>query len=121
MSELKIKGKLIKDFGIVEVSDKFRKREFVIETDGDYTQKVKFQLTQNKVYLLDNCKDGCDLTVHFNIRGNEWKENFYVNLDAWRLEKGNSGSTNSAPKTENEPKKEQPKENITEGEDDLPF
>ncbi len=112
MNELK--GKLIKDFGVVKVSDKFKKREFVIETYDKYPQKVKFQLAQSKVDLLDNCQDGCDLTVHFNIRGNEWKDNFYVNLDAWRLEKDNLGS-NTAPK------KEQKNENILEDNSDLPF
>ncbi len=94
MSELSLKGTLVKDFGTIEVSDKFKKREFVISTGGDYPQEVKFQLVQDKTDYLDNYKQGEALTVHFNIRGNQWKDNWFVNLDAWRLEK-EKGNTNS--------------------------
>lgn len=96
MSELSLKGKLIKDFGIIEVSEKFKKREFVIQTEDEkYPQEVKFQLVQDKTDFLDNYKQDEVLTVHFNIRGNAWKDNWFVNLDAWRLEKSNSDRKNS--------------------------
>jgi hypothetical protein len=72
---------------------------------------------------LDNYKIGEAVIVHFNIRGNEWKDNFYVNLDAWRLEKTKNDSETQTAKQKVDAagasKKET--ENIPEGEDDLPF
>jgi hypothetical protein len=47
MSELKLEGKLIKIFETNQISEKFKKREFVIETDEQYPQTVKFQLVQD--------------------------------------------------------------------------
>ena len=31
---------------------------------------------------------GQEVTVHFNLRGNEYNGKYYVNLQAWRLDKG---------------------------------
>ncbi len=70
---------------------RFRVREFVIETDGKFAQKVKFQATRDKCDELDSLSVGEPILVHFNIRGREWNPNgddpkFFTSLEAWRLE-----------------------------------
>jgi hypothetical protein len=65
----------------------FKKREFVIETEETYPQKIKMELIQEKCNLLDNKKMGDSITAFFNLRGSEWQNKFYVNLQAWRIEK----------------------------------
>ncbi len=102
MSELKISGKVIAIMEKQQVTDTFAKREFVIETDGEYPETVKFELTQAKCEDIDNHKMGDEITVHFNVRGRKWtnKENkdvYFVSLNAWRLEGGSAASaTNHA-------------------------
>ena len=55
---------------------------------------------------------GSDVEATFNIKGNEYKGNYYVNLQAWKLQaNGEQKSTptesgESAPKKRGRPKKE---------------
>lgn len=86
-----IQGKLYESFEEQQISDKFRKREFVLEIpDGSYTQYVKFQLTQDKCNLLDQYKSGDELKVTFNLTGKPFTKNgqtmYFTNLQAWRIE-----------------------------------
>ena len=97
MSELKLEGKVIKILPTNQISDSFKKREFVIETEDQYPQKVKFELTQDACSKMDSYKEGDIITVHFNIRGREWmnKNNelvYFVSLNAWRIDKVGTGT-----------------------------
>ncbi len=89
-------GTLIEIFDVVQVSDTFRKREFVVEkTENqggmEFTDHIKFQLTQDRCNLLDKFKLQDEIRVSFNIRGRRWvKDNsvsYFTNLEAWRIEK----------------------------------
>jgi Domain of unknown function (DUF3127) len=56
------------------------------------------EFTQEKCELLGNDQTpayavGERVKVSFNIRGSEWQSKFYVNLQAWRIEK-NTGDSN---------------------------
>jgi hypothetical protein len=86
--DFELTGTLIEKFNEVQVTENFKKREFVIETvDGTYTEQIKFQLVQDKTSLLEPYQIGEKLKIRFNIRGNKWKENYFVNLQAWKIEK----------------------------------
>jgi hypothetical protein len=89
-------GKLIEKFDTTQVSDTFRKREFVIEkTENqggmEFTDHIKFQLTQDRCTLLDNLNLQDEIRVSFNIRGRRWVKDsnvsYFTNLEAWRIEK----------------------------------
>ena len=68
----------------------FTKREFVIEIpDGKYPQMVKFEVVRDKINQLDQVSIGDELKVTFDVRGNEYKGRYYVNLNAWKNEGGN--------------------------------
>lgn len=72
----------------------FAKREFVIEVpDGQYPQMVKFEAVRDKIDQLSTISIGSTLKVTFDIRGNEYKGRYYVNLNAWKIqvEGGNDG------------------------------
>ncbi len=66
----------------------FQKREFVITSDEKFPQDVKFECTKEKIELVEKVRTGDRVKVSFNIRGNEYKGRFYVNLQAWRIEHG---------------------------------
>jgi hypothetical protein len=70
----------------------FSKREFVVTTgDGKYPQDLKFEIVKDKCAILDNYKEGSDVKVSFDIRGNEYNGKYYVNLSCWKLEGGSGG------------------------------
>ena len=72
----------------------FSKREFVLEVeDGNYPQMVKFECVRDKTALLDDASEGDRVKVRFDIRGNEYKGRYYVNLNAWKIEKAEGGAS----------------------------
>ena len=40
------------------ISDRFRKREFVVQTKEQYPQTLLFEFTQDKTGVLNNFKEG---------------------------------------------------------------
>jgi hypothetical protein len=68
----------------------FRKREFVIETDEKYSQKVVLQLVQEKCDMIDSYGIGDTVTASFNVKGRDWVDNsgttkYFNTLEAWRI------------------------------------
>jgi hypothetical protein len=70
----------------------FAKREFVITTEDKYPQDIKLEFVKDKVSELDTFDVGDQVTVAFNIRGNEYKDRYYVNLSAWKISKAEGAS-----------------------------
>ena len=92
---LEVTGKLIEKYDTQNVSERFRKREFVLELADEingnvYTNYAKMQLVQNKCDILDRFNVGDVLKVSFNIKGTRYEKdgrtNYFSNLDAWRVE-----------------------------------
>ncbi len=82
-----VQGKVYKIFPTENKTASFQAREFVIELDGQYTQYIKFQLTQDRCGLIDSYSPGDLINVHFDLRGREWQDKFFTNLNAWRIER----------------------------------
>jgi hypothetical protein len=119
MYELKGTIKVIKPTEVI--SDKFKKREFVVtDNSSQYPQIIAFQCVQDKCSLLDNYSVGQDVKVNFNLRGREWagKDNvvkYFISLDAWKIE--SIGATNSEPSSAPVPEVD----SFSDDEGDLPF
>ena len=113
--ELKINGKVKVMMETQTFDSGFSKREFVITTQEQYPQDVKLECVKDKISMLDGLSEGDDVDVSFNVRGNEYNGRYFVNLQAWRIEKSGAAPapTPEAPDTALEP--------LAEGEDDLPF
>ena len=119
----KVAGTLKVANGTQVISEKFSKREFVIETTDQYPQLVMFQLTQDKCELLNGYAAGNKLEVSFNLRGREWTSpagevKYFNTLEAWRIERldGNGESIQEKARPD-QMKAHAPNEE----EDDLPF
>ena len=67
------------------ISDKFRKKDFVITTEDKYPQDILFTLTQNNTDLVDTIKVGEKVEVSFNLRGREWNGKYFNTLEAWSV------------------------------------
>lgn len=90
-----INGKLIFKEDTQRISDKFQKREFVIEVENEKNSQwndfIKVQLIQDRCDLLENIALNEEIKVYFNVRGRKWENNgqtsYFTNLEGWRIEK----------------------------------
>ena len=66
---MNIKGKLVEIFDIVQVTETFKKREFIIQDNKnpEYPEYIKVELIQDKVSLLDSLNIGDEVNVLINI------------------------------------------------------
>jgi len=97
-------GKLHTIFQTKQVSERFSKREFVLElADQKFPQTVLFQLTGDRCSQLDNLREGDQVRVEFSLRGREWKSpsgeiKYFNSLDVWKIEpvRAQQGRSNGA-------------------------
>lgn len=125
---LEIIGKLAHKYDTQVVSDKFSKREFVLDITEDvngktYPNVAKMQVTQDKCAVLDSYNVGEEIKVHFNIRGNkatskEGKAIVFTNLDAWKIERINAAQPQQAQSQQPKSNQNTPPQGVL---DDLPF
>lgn len=121
-----ITGKLIEMYAIQNVSDKFKKREFVIEYKDNpnmsFSEMLKFQLTQDRCNLIDAYSIGQEVKVSFNLRGRRWEKDgntsYFTNLEAWKVE---GGAASAGTPTEGLPQSESMPPLPDDGTNDLPF
>ncbi|MFT5883317.1 MAG: hypothetical protein ACI9FG_001830 [Crocinitomicaceae bacterium] len=132
MFEISGKIKLIEE--TQSFSSGFTKREFVVTTgDSKYPQDIKFEIVKDKCSLLDSYSPGQDVSVNFDVRGNEYNGRYYVNLNCWKIQAGAGGgqggqqaAPQNEPKTDNpfgndqEPSSADLRSNLDDG-DDIPF
>ena len=70
-----------------QVSDKFKTRELIIDTDdGEYSQLIKFEFNQDHAAKLDAIRIGATVTVSFNIRGRKSGDNYFNSLQGWKIQ-----------------------------------
>ena len=94
-------GKLHTIFETKQVSERFSKREFVVEiTDNPkYPQTVLFQLTGDRCAQLDGMNVGDQITVEFSLRGREWRSpqgeiKYFNSLDVWKVFPARANASN---------------------------
>ena len=89
---MEVKGKVHEISQVITVSEKFKKRELILEyaENPTYPEYVKFEAVQDKVNLFDNIKVGDNVELFFNLRGRPWtdkagKTSYFNTLSVWRL------------------------------------
>ncbi|MEX2590107.1 MAG: DUF3127 domain-containing protein [Chitinophagales bacterium] len=90
-----VSGRIVKIFDTQVFNSGFQKREFVVETQEQYPQPIKLEFFKDKCSVLDKYNEGDQVNVSFNLRGNEYNEKFFVNLQAWKMEKTGQAQGNS--------------------------
>lgn len=119
-----IEGKLHAKFDVHQISESFKKRDFVVEFVDNplYPQYVTFQLVQDRCGLIEMFVPGDNIEVTFNLRGREWtnpegEKKYFNTLEAWRI----NLATESGAK-ENAPDPNDPSTYAPDGDEDLlPF
>jgi hypothetical protein len=91
-------GKLHTIYETKQVSERFSKREFVVELADNpkYPQTVLFQLTGDRCSQLDGMNVGDQVRIEFSLRGREWRSpsgevKYFNSLDVWKIEPARAG------------------------------
>jgi hypothetical protein len=87
---------VIKAIGQTKViSDKFKKRDLIIEVaDGNWTNVFPVEFVNDKGDQLNGFKIGDEVVVNFNLKGREVKDKennprYFVTLDGWKIKQFN--------------------------------
>lgn len=102
-----ISGRITEIYPTQQVTDKFKKREFILEvketnnTGFEFIEYIKFQAVQDKTGLLDGLNINDQVKVSFNLRGRKWEKDgqtsYFTNLDAWKIENESTSITPDTP------------------------
>ncbi|MEM8966272.1 MAG: DUF3127 domain-containing protein [Bacteroidota bacterium] len=128
---MEIQGKLIELSDTTQVTDTFRKREFVVEyaDNPQYPEYLKFECIQDRCDLLNSFQVGQELTISFNLKGRKWVDRqgvtkYFNSLQAWRIQPAATEATAPPPAAETPAPSSSNNENLlsaSDEEDDLPF
>jgi hypothetical protein len=87
-----------------QVSERFSKREFVVELNDNpkYPQLVQFQATGDRCEQLDGLAKGDEVQIEFSLRGREWTSpkqevRYFNSLDVWKVERRGEKKQASKP------------------------
>ena len=88
---MEVTGKVVKVFPKNQVSDKFSKRDIVIETSEDYPQLLSIQFVQDKCEVLDNIMEGENVKIGINLRGRAWtnpqgETKYFNTIQGWYID-----------------------------------
>ena len=92
MSELQLTGRLYKVLpelsGVSKSGKDWKKKDFCIETEEQYSKKVCFTLFGEKVSYVDKFTIGDMLDVKFNVESNEGtNDRWFSNINAYSVQK----------------------------------
>tara|TARA_R100001530_G_C4212757_1_gene127893 strand:+ start:136 stop:420 length:285 start_codon:yes stop_codon:yes gene_type:complete len=91
---MEIKGVIHDIFNTQVISEKFKKREFILKTTestdkGVFENYLKLELTQDKCSLLDDFYRNAQVEVSINLKGRKYEKNgnimYFNTLSAWRI------------------------------------
>lgn len=88
-NEIKVQIREIGELQIVGKNNT-NKREFVgvevSERESKYENILKFTLIAKNVAKIDKCAVGDIVNVHYDVRGRQWKEHIFIDLQAWKID-----------------------------------
>jgi hypothetical protein len=122
-------GKIHQINDVQQITEKFSKREFVLELSNNpaYVEKVLFTLIGDKAELINDFNAGEDVEIKFNLKGREWTSpqgdiKFFNTLEVWNISKTSSNKSENASESDKEIKdRVHLSANDSKEEDDLPF
>ncbi len=85
---MEITGKVLKVTENEQISENLTKRLLIVEyaENPQYPETISFEAVNTKTSLLDNLRPGQQVTVHFNLKGREYKGKYYNTLSVWKVE-----------------------------------
>lgn len=98
---LEISGKIVQIMdevgGTSARGNAWRKQEFVIETNDQFPKKICMSVWGDKVADLKAFSEGDEVTASINIESREFKERWYTDVRAWKLQKAQNEFSQERP------------------------
>lgn len=101
---MKVTGKILEIQPAQQISDSFKKRNFVLEyvENPQYPEYISFELIQDRCSLLDGFQANQEVEVSFNLKGRKWinpegETKYFNSLQAWRVEAASVANNNEHP------------------------
>jgi hypothetical protein len=121
---MEIKGKIIQLLPLQTGTGKngeWKKQDYIIETEGQITRKVCFNLWGDKISQF-NLRENESVTVSFDLESREFNGRWYTDVKAWKIDRSSKqqGSPGAMPVSDS--LTEEPNDLPAQKEmDDLPF
>jgi len=90
MSEIKLKGKVIKILPIESGESSkgsWSKQGMIVETIGEYPKQIYYEGWNAICDTISGLTIGQNVTVYFNPASREYKDRWYTDLKVWKIEK----------------------------------
>ena len=110
-----------------QISEKFQKREFVVETNEQYPQTIQLELQGNKCDIIDAYAVGQEVTCDLNLRGRLWVDadgvdKYFNTIVCWQIQPSNAPVGGNKPQAETKTNAQEFGAPLpSEDPDDLPF
>jgi hypothetical protein len=119
---MELSGKIIKILTLQTGTGKngiWKKQEFVVETPGQISRKVCFNIWGEKIEQF-KLIEGAEVKVSFDLESREYNGKWYTDVKAWKVETVNKGDNETIPEEPDDyPFGVSPAEEMPP--DDLPF
>lgn len=94
---------------VQQISEKFQKREFIIETLGQYKQTIQLELQGDKCDIIDAYVIGEEVVCDININGRIWvnpqgEEKCFNTIVAWKIQRNSASNSTPSPSTQTNPR-----------------
>lgn len=73
----------------------WKKRSFILEVPSEFSKKICFIIWNDKVQI-ENFKENDNVKVYFNIESREYKDNWYTDLQCWKIEYDNNNQNQNS-------------------------
>lgn len=101
---MQLTGKIVHATKTEQITDSFKKRDLIIEIDGDtqYPQEIKVELHQDKTELITGMVKGDIVTVDVNLRGRSWEnkegvKQWFNTLAVWKITRNGTAASTPTP------------------------
>jgi hypothetical protein len=84
---MKITGKIKIIMPTLAFASGFKKRLLVVTTPEQYPQDIAIEFLKEKSDILDKYSPNDEVEVEVNLRGSEYNGKYYVQLQAWKINK----------------------------------
>ena len=105
----------------VQVTEKMRKQNLVIRTEGQYPEVIAVEFLNDKIDLLHGLAEGQKVDVSVNVRGREWSGRYFVSLAGWKVEQVGGQAQQPQRQNNNTALRAQPTPEPIDDSNDLPF
>jgi len=122
---MQVKGTLLQilkmESGVSKAGKEWKKLDFVIETNEQFPKKVCFTLFGDKISLIEGITEGTEIEVYFSLESRDFNGKWYHNINAWKIEGAEAGSTAKSYPPAFMPGEIPPPEQSDDSGNDLPF